>query len=84
MYVWQGDPIVYLGGGGRGGRGSPISDAYALHALSIVNGSMCLKKAEIFLGLLSFYALTYDISTCCRFVGRYPLWGFPPNPMGLL
>jgi hypothetical protein len=48
MYVWQGDPIVYLGGGGRGGRGSPISDAYALHALSIVNGSMCLKKAEIF------------------------------------
>ena len=41
MYVWQGDPIVDLGGGGRGGRGSPISDAYAPHALSIVNGSMC-------------------------------------------
>jgi len=41
MYVCEGDPIVYLGGGGRGGRGSPISDAYTRHALSIVNGSMC-------------------------------------------
>lgn len=41
MYVWQGDPIVDLGGGGRGGRGSPIFDAHTLHALSIVNGSMC-------------------------------------------
>jgi hypothetical protein len=28
MYVWQGDPIVYLGGGGRGGRGSPNFNAY--------------------------------------------------------
>jgi len=41
MYVCEGDPIVYLGGGGRRGRGSPISDAYTPHALSIVNGSMC-------------------------------------------
>jgi len=41
MYVCEGDPIVYLGGGGRGGRGSPNFDAYTLHALSIVNGSMC-------------------------------------------
>ena len=41
MYVWQGDPIVDLGGGGRARRGSPIFDAYTLHALPIVNGSMC-------------------------------------------
>jgi hypothetical protein len=41
MYVCQGDPNVELGGGGRGGRGSPISDAYTPHAISIVNGSMC-------------------------------------------
>jgi len=39
MYVAPGDPNVYLGGGGRGGRGSPISDAYTPHAISIVNGS---------------------------------------------
>lgn len=62
MYVCEGDPIVDLGGGGRGGRGSPISDAYTRHALSIVNGSMCRKKTEIFLGLLLSYALTYDIT----------------------
>ena len=62
MYVWQGDPIVDLGGGGRGGRGSPISDAYTPHALSIVNGSSCIKKAEIFLGARATIpcAVTYD------------------------
>ena len=48
MYVCQGDPNVELGGGGRGGRGFQFSEAYALRDLPIVNGSSCIKKAEIF------------------------------------